>query len=109
LRHRALKFLGLVSYSIYMSHTFVLWVCNQFVRVVLRRPEAIVDGISTPQMSIYGALLWQVIAVAGTILVSALVFKYVEDPCRLKSKEIARRFMTPRRGFAPVAVVQTPE
>ena len=28
---------------------------------------------------------------------------------RLKSKEIARRFLTPKRRFVPVAVVQTPE
>jgi peptidoglycan/LPS O-acetylase OafA/YrhL len=104
LRHRFLKFLGLISYSIYMSHIFVLWVCNQFVRVVLHRPEAIVDGISTPQMSFFGALLWQGIAVAATILLSALVFKYVEDPFRLKSKEFARRLGGSRRAAEPAGV-----
>jgi peptidoglycan/LPS O-acetylase OafA/YrhL len=104
LRHPWLKFLGLISYSIYMSHTFVLWVCNQFVRVVLRRPEATVEGISTPQLSLPGALLWYAIAVAGTILLSAWVFKYVEDPFRLKSKDFARRFMAPRPGLVRVAV-----
>jgi peptidoglycan/LPS O-acetylase OafA/YrhL len=109
LGHRSLKFLGLISYSIYMSHIFVLWVCNQFVRVVLRRPEAIADGISTPQLSLFGALLWYAIAVAATILLSALVFKYIEDPFRLKSKEFARRFMTPSRGPVRVAVVQNGE
>jgi peptidoglycan/LPS O-acetylase OafA/YrhL len=106
LRGRSLKFLGLVSYSIYMSHTFVLWVCNQFVRVVLRRPESIADGISTPQLSLWAACLWYGIAVGATMLLSALVFKYVEDPFRLKSKEFARRFMTPSRGLVGVAVVQ---
>lgn len=109
LRHPWLEFLGLVSYSIYMSHTFVLWVCNQFVRVILHRPEAIVDGISTPQLSLWGALLWYAIAVAGTLLLSALCFKYIEDPFRLKSKELARRFMTPKREPVRVAVVQSPE
>jgi peptidoglycan/LPS O-acetylase OafA/YrhL len=106
LGHRSLKFLGLISYSIYMSHIFVLWVCNQFVRVVLRRPEAVADGISTPQLSLFGALLWYAIAVAATILLSALVYKFIEDPFRLKSKEFARRFMTPSRGPVRVAVVQ---
>ena len=109
LRHKSLKFLGLISYSIYMSHSFVLWVCNQFVRVVLRRPEAIAEGISTPQLSLFGAFLWHGIAIAGTILVSALVFKYIEDPFRLRSKEFARRFMTPSRGLVRVAVVQNRE
>jgi peptidoglycan/LPS O-acetylase OafA/YrhL len=92
-----------------MSHIFVLWVCNQFVRVVLRRPEAIVEGVSTPQLSLLGSLLWYAIALAGTILLSAWVFKYVEDPFRLKSKELARRFMTPGRGPVRVVVVQNRE
>jgi peptidoglycan/LPS O-acetylase OafA/YrhL len=106
LRHDAPKFLGLISYSIYMSHIFVLWVCNQFLRVVLHRPEGIADGISTPQLSVLSALLCEGIAVAGTILVSTQVFKYVENPCRLKSKELARRFMPANRGLVRAGVVQ---
>jgi peptidoglycan/LPS O-acetylase OafA/YrhL len=106
LKHKALEFLGLVSYSIYMSHTFVLWCCNQFVRVVLHRPEAVVAGISTPQLSLWGALLWHVIALACTVLLSALVFKYVEDPFRLKSKEFAKRFMASRRDSVDVRVAR---
>ncbi len=109
LRHSALKFLGLISYSVYMSHTFVLWVCNQFVRVVLRRPEALAEGISTPQLALSGALLWYAIALASTILLSTWVFKYVEDPFRLKSKELARRFMTPGRAPVRVAAVESRE
>ncbi len=97
LRQPWLKFLGLVSYSIYMSHSFVLWVCNQFVRVVLRAPEAAVDGISTPQLSLAGALLWYAISVASTLVLSALVFKYIEDPFRLRSKDLARRLIPAKR------------
>jgi peptidoglycan/LPS O-acetylase OafA/YrhL len=99
LRSKSLKFFGLISYSLYMSHTLVLWVCNQFVRVVLHRPESIVEGISTPQLSLWAACLWYGIALGGTILLSTLVFKFVEDPFRLKSKRFASRYMTK----APVA------
>jgi peptidoglycan/LPS O-acetylase OafA/YrhL len=98
LRGKFLRFLGLISYSIYMSHTFVLWICNQIVRVVLRRPESIADGISTPQLSLWVACLWYGLAVGATIALSAVVFKYVEDPFRMKSKEFARRYMTLNRG-----------
>jgi peptidoglycan/LPS O-acetylase OafA/YrhL len=107
LRSKSLKFLGLISYSIYMSHTFVLWICNQFVRLVLHRPEAIAEGISTPQLSLWGACLWYAIAVGSTILVSTVVFKYVEDPFRLMSKEFARRYMTPSRGLKPDDIHRT--
>jgi peptidoglycan/LPS O-acetylase OafA/YrhL len=93
LRHRWLKFLGLISYSIYMSHTFVLWCCNQFVRVVLKRPEAVYGGISTPQLTWWGGLAWFLVALAATIVLSALVFKYVEDPWRLKAKEFVRNYL----------------
>lgn len=106
LRSKPLKFLGLISYSIYMSHIFVLWICNQFVRVVLRRPESITEGISTPQLPLWGACIGYGLAVGSTVLLSALVFTYVEDPFRLKSKEFARRYMTPSRGLVGVAVAQ---
>jgi peptidoglycan/LPS O-acetylase OafA/YrhL len=102
LRGKFLRFLGLISYSIYMSHTFVLWICNQIVRVVLRRPESIADGISTPQLSVWVACLWYGLAVGATLALSALVFKYVEDPFRMKAKEFTRRHMTLHRGAVGV-------
>jgi peptidoglycan/LPS O-acetylase OafA/YrhL len=46
LRNSILKKLGLLSYSIYMSHFFILWVVTQFIRVVLKRPEIIIKGES---------------------------------------------------------------
>jgi peptidoglycan/LPS O-acetylase OafA/YrhL len=109
LRQRALKFLGLLSYSIYMSHSLILWVCNQFVRVVLHRPEALVSGISTPQLSLLGALLWCAIAIASTLLVSTWVFYRIEDPLRLKSKELARRYWGARGGPLRAAIAQNRE
>lgn len=68
------------------------------MRVVLRRPESIADGISTPQLSLWAACVWYGVAVGATLALSALVFKYVEDPLRIKSKEFARRYMTLNRG-----------
>jgi peptidoglycan/LPS O-acetylase OafA/YrhL len=109
LRHRALRFLGLLSYSIYMSHTLVLWGCNQFVRVVLHRPEAVIDGISTPQLSLPGALLWYAVAIAATLLLSTWVFYRIEDPLRLKSKDFARRHMSGGERPLRAAIAQNRE
>jgi peptidoglycan/LPS O-acetylase OafA/YrhL len=109
LRHRALRFLGLLSYSIYMSHTLVLWACNQFVRVVLHKPEALVDGISTPQLSLPGALLWYALSIGATLVLSAWVFYRIEDPLRLKSKELARRHMSGAERPLHAAIAQNRE
>jgi peptidoglycan/LPS O-acetylase OafA/YrhL len=73
------------------------------MRVVLRRPESIADGISTPQLSLWVACVWYGVAVGATLALSALVFKYVEDPFRIKSKELARCYMTLNRG-GPVGI-----
>lgn len=101
LRHPWLKFLGLVSYSIYMSHEFVLWCCNQFVRVVLRAPEAVIDGVSAPQLPLWAALTMSALAVGGTILLSAIVFRFVEDPWRLKFRDFVRTHMSRLDGRRP--------
>jgi peptidoglycan/LPS O-acetylase OafA/YrhL len=64
--------------------------------MVLQKPEAVLNGISTPQLTLWGGLAWYAIAIACTLLLSAAVFKFVEDPCRIISKELVRKYMTRR-------------
>src|ERR1039458_10221031 len=63
LRARPLEYLGLISYSVYMSHGFVLWSCNQFVRVILKRPERVVAGFNVPQLSLAQACIGDVMVI----------------------------------------------
>jgi peptidoglycan/LPS O-acetylase OafA/YrhL len=90
LRFGIFIWLGAVSYSLYMSHSAVEWVANQFFRVVLKVPEVIaVTGRSIPQLSGFSALLGVSFIVILSLVVSALVYRYVEKPLRERSREIA--------------------
>jgi peptidoglycan/LPS O-acetylase OafA/YrhL len=93
LRRRFFTFLGMISYSLYMSHHAVLWVCNMFVRVVLKKPEAMIAGISYPQLTFVEACVANVVALAMVIIVSAFVYRWVEDPMRRQSREFTGRLL----------------
>jgi peptidoglycan/LPS O-acetylase OafA/YrhL len=88
---KTLTWLGTISYSLYMSHFAVLWVINQTIRFVLKKPEAIVDGHSTPQMSAPEAALGFLLVIVISLIVSSIVYKYIENPLREKSRNFAFR------------------
>lgn len=86
---KALTWLGTISYSVYMSHAAIEWAANQFLRVVLKRPEVIIDGKSIPQLSGTEAFV-ACAAIAGAVLcVSSLLYIYVEKPWRERSRRFA--------------------
>ena len=89
LRFRFLTWLGAVSYSVYMSHSAILWVANQVIRVVLKKPELAVGGLSTPQLSQPEALFACVVVVSVVLIVSAFVYNFIEKPMREKSRRFA--------------------
>ena len=90
LRFGVFVWLGAISYSLYMSHSAVEWVANQFFRVVLKVPEVIAGtGRSIPQLSGFSALLGVSFIIILSFVVSALVYKYVEKPFRERSREFA--------------------
>jgi peptidoglycan/LPS O-acetylase OafA/YrhL len=90
LRFRFLTWLGAVSYSVYMSHGAILWVVNQVIRVVLKKPElVVVGGRSTPQLSQLEALFACVVVASVVLIVSAFVYNFIEKPMREKSRRFA--------------------
>jgi peptidoglycan/LPS O-acetylase OafA/YrhL len=94
LRFGVFVWLGAISYSLYMSHSAVEWITNQFIRVVLKVPEVIaVTGRSIPQLSGSSALLGVLFILILSLVVSSLVYKFVEKPCRERSREFAESRM----------------
>ena len=86
LRSKPLVYLGTISYSIYMSHASVEWIINQFFRIVLKKPEVIINGKSIPMLSVSESLIACGVIILLVIAVSAFVYKYIEKPIRDKSR-----------------------
>lgn len=87
LRVQTLAWLGTISYSIYMSHAALIWIANQFIRVVLKRPELSLNGLMHPQLTVGEAVLAYGALFALVIGLSSLTFLWIENPLR----EAARR------------------
>lgn len=88
LNFKAFVWLGTISYSLYMSHFAIIWFINQVVRFTLRRPEVSVSGVMAPRLTIFETSIAYIIVIASVLLISALVYKYVENPLRLRSRKV---------------------
>lgn len=89
LKFQILTWLGSISYSLYMSHFIVIWLSNQFIRLVLKKPEILREGQSLPQLSNIETVTACLIIIVATLLVASLVYQFVERPMREKSRKIA--------------------
>jgi peptidoglycan/LPS O-acetylase OafA/YrhL len=89
LRFRFLTWLGAISYSVYMSHASIIWFVNQFIRVILKKPEAIINEKSIPQLSQLEALFAYVVVTSVVLIVSTFVYNCIEKPMREKSRRFA--------------------
>jgi peptidoglycan/LPS O-acetylase OafA/YrhL len=88
LKLRFLTWLGTISYSIYMSHTAVIWAVNQVFRVALKRPVLFLDDRMTPQLPVLAAAVAYVAVIVCVLIVSHLSYKFVEEPMRQKSRSM---------------------
>jgi peptidoglycan/LPS O-acetylase OafA/YrhL len=90
LKHRILIWLGLVSYSVYMSHRFVLWVVTNAVKRLLKRPEVqAADGQWVLSLSVFETLAIAFGAILIVLLVSQMTYSMIEKPMRETSRRIA--------------------
>ena len=98
---RSLRWLGDISYSLYMTHAIVLWVTNQTIRIAFGAPQALVEGVMTPQLSLGPALAATLVSLFLSLAVAQAMSALVERPWRLRS----RRFvgLTGEPGRSAVA------
>ena len=88
LQLKVLTWLGTISYSMYMCHITVTWVVNQIFRVYLKRPQVMVDGRNTPSLSIVETVLGYILLIGTVLVLSHLVYKFVEKPLRERSRKV---------------------
>ncbi len=82
-----IRWLGKVSYSLYMCHFALFWCANQVARVALHSPQVIgSDGISLPQMPVGNTLILAAATIAVALVLSALIYRFVETPFRQRSR-----------------------
>lgn len=84
-----LIYAGTLSYTIYMSHSAVLWFTNQLARYVLHWPEQFVAGSFKPQGALLPAIAMSVFSFALVIVVSMAVTRWVENPSRQYFRRLA--------------------
>jgi len=77
------RWLGVLSYSLYMCHALVLWVIRQACRVLLKSPEVVVDGVTTAQVGTPLALALVFASVVGSLMLAWLTYQFIENPGRL--------------------------
>ncbi|ELI8098729.1 acyltransferase family protein [Yersinia enterocolitica] len=94
LNFKILIWLGTISYSLYMCHYSVIWVTSQVIRFVFKRPEKVIANISAPQLTNLEAAFGYFAVLSISLVLGALVYKYIESPLRLRSREVSHRSMT---------------
>jgi peptidoglycan/LPS O-acetylase OafA/YrhL len=90
LNFKILTWLGTISYSVYMSHSAILWGMNNAIRLFVKRPEIIgVDGKSIPNLTLVETLGIYALILVLVLGVSHLTYHYVESYWREKSRQIS--------------------
>ena len=74
-----------------MSHTAILWIANQVARFILKKPEVLISGKITPQLNEIETITACVLVTISVIMVSYLVFLFIEKPIREKSRRLVFR------------------
>jgi peptidoglycan/LPS O-acetylase OafA/YrhL len=83
---RPFRWLGEVSYSLYMCHAIVFFVARQFCRTALKAPEAVVDGATTAQLPSPIAIVLSVASVTAALILAWLSFRFIERPARAQTR-----------------------
>ena len=90
LRHKLLTWLGLISYSVYMSHFFVLWVISNIFKRILKRPELQnANGELVLSLSTSETIVATIMVLFSVVLVSQMTYSIIEKPMREKSRRFA--------------------
>jgi len=91
LRLRFFVWLGTISYSVYMSHAAVLWICGQFYwRILMKYPEIYPDVTFQTPLPIWLVILTYFVDIIIVLLVSYLTYQFIEKPWRERSRRVFR-------------------
>jgi|GEM_PF-106995 len=105
----ALKWLGEVSYSIYMVHYAVNWAVKALLMFLLHAQAVSINRsvVVTPPSPFIGNAA-AIVYLAIVLVLSHATYRYVEAPCRQRSRQLAERWFA-KRAVGAVVVGSLPE
>ncbi|TXT27452.1 MAG: acyltransferase 3 [Gallionellaceae bacterium] len=90
LNNKILTWLGLISYSMYMSHALVLWITKNIFKRLLDMPETQrADGKWVLSLPVPEAIAGTIFTVLLVLAVSQITYSFIEKPLREKSRRFA--------------------
>jgi peptidoglycan/LPS O-acetylase OafA/YrhL len=90
LKNKLLAWFGLISYSLYMSHLFIIHIVASFFKFFLHRPDIkMPDGTWLPSLTGVETCIAFIVSFSLTLLFCHLIFKFIEKPMREKSRQFA--------------------
>lgn len=92
LNSKALTFLGAISYSLYMSHSLIIWGFEFAFLKILGFPATRVDGKLAINLTLYEAAVTFTAFMFLVLLISYVLYRFVEQPMR----ELSRRIVISR-------------
>lgn len=90
LNHRFLHWLGEISYSVYMSHVFIIWLLSQILIRVLKRPGT--TALGAVPLSIGETIIAILLVIVSVLVASQMIYKFIEKPIRERSRRFLFRF-----------------
>src|SRR6185436_2301070 len=82
LMSRPVRWLGMISYSLYMAHAIAQWVARQAARKLSHQPEVVIDGYHTVRLGPAAAFVAYLAVIAVTLGLGWLSYLLVENPSR---------------------------
>ncbi len=83
----SLRWLGKISYSVYMSHAAILWVFTQVLKEILKTPIQYLNETNLIiQTSDNTGTILLVLVISIVLLVSRFTYTHIEDFFRMKTK-----------------------
>ena len=87
---KVLAWLGALSYSVYMSHAFVIWFFEQIIKRLWKiAPPPLTSGDLTIQLSAVETIFTCAAILVTVCIVSSFIYRFIEKPMREKSRRFA--------------------